>query len=211
MEMPFRTDLDVRDFRFVTSEPEKIGGNNEGPTPMEYVLGALNGCLGVVVELVAKEQGIPLRDLKNIEFRPGRSARTVRDRRRIAAVSVGRRGGHCCDRCVFRQTFCLAAASAEALPGLQPDPGQQGAHRHHLDHRVGLVTMNTYGHWVVGLAVAYTILLVVAGRIARRKAEAGTGGYFVGGRQFSRCWWRAASPACFPVSNANEAKPYCCR
>ena len=45
--------------------------------------------------------------------------------------------------------------------------------------------MNTYGHWVVGLAVAYTMLLVIAGRIARRKAEAGIGGYFVGGRQFS--------------------------
>jgi uncharacterized OsmC-like protein len=60
----FRTDLDVRDFRFVAAEPEKLGGNNEGPTPMEYVLGALNGCLGVVVELVAKEQGIPLHDLK---------------------------------------------------------------------------------------------------------------------------------------------------
>jgi len=45
--------------------------------------------------------------------------------------------------------------------------------------------MNTYGHWVIGLAVAYTALLVVAGRIARRKAEAGAGGYFVGGRQFS--------------------------
>jgi uncharacterized OsmC-like protein len=60
----FRTDLNVRDFRFVAAEPEKIGGNNEGPTPMEYVLGALNGCLGVVIELVAKEQGIPLHDLK---------------------------------------------------------------------------------------------------------------------------------------------------
>jgi uncharacterized OsmC-like protein len=60
----FCTDLDVRDFRFVTAEPEKIGGNNEGPTPMEYVLGALNGCLGIVVELVAKEHGIPLHDLK---------------------------------------------------------------------------------------------------------------------------------------------------
>jgi SSS family solute:Na+ symporter len=45
--------------------------------------------------------------------------------------------------------------------------------------------MNTYGHWVIGLAVVYTALLVIAGRIARRKAEAGTGGYFVGGRQFS--------------------------
>src|SRR3954471_21386652 len=60
----FRTDQTVRDFGFTIAEPEKIGGQNEGPTPMEYVIGALNGCLGVVVELVAKEQGIPLHDLK---------------------------------------------------------------------------------------------------------------------------------------------------
>jgi uncharacterized OsmC-like protein len=59
----YRTNLDVRDFRFVIAEPEKIGGNNEGPTPMEYVLGALNGCLNVVIELVAKERGIALRSL----------------------------------------------------------------------------------------------------------------------------------------------------
>src|SRR6516165_9233212 len=59
----YRTDLDVRDFRFVIAEPEKIGGKNEGPTPMEYVLGALNGCLNVVIELVARERGIALRNL----------------------------------------------------------------------------------------------------------------------------------------------------
>lgn len=45
--------------------------------------------------------------------------------------------------------------------------------------------MNTYGHWVVGLAVAYTAILVMAGRMARRKAQANSDGYFVGGRQFS--------------------------
>jgi SSS family solute:Na+ symporter len=45
--------------------------------------------------------------------------------------------------------------------------------------------MNTYGHWVVGLAVAYTAMLVVAGRVARRRAQGGAGNYFVGGRQFS--------------------------
>lgn len=45
--------------------------------------------------------------------------------------------------------------------------------------------MNTYGQWVVGLAVAYTFLLIATGRIARRKAQAAAGGYFVGGRQFS--------------------------
>lgn len=45
--------------------------------------------------------------------------------------------------------------------------------------------MNTYGEWVVGLAIAYTALLVATGRIARRRAQAAAGGYFVGGRQFS--------------------------
>jgi uncharacterized OsmC-like protein len=60
----YRTDLGVRDFRFIIAEPEKIGGKNEGPTPMEYVLGALNGCLNVVIELVAKERGFALRDLR---------------------------------------------------------------------------------------------------------------------------------------------------
>jgi SSS family solute:Na+ symporter len=45
--------------------------------------------------------------------------------------------------------------------------------------------MNAYGHWVIGLAVSYTAILVLAGRIARRKARADSGAYFVGGRQFS--------------------------
>ena len=60
----FRTDQTVRDFGFTIAEPEKIGGQNEGPTPMEYVIGALNGCLGVVVELVAKEQGVRIDDME---------------------------------------------------------------------------------------------------------------------------------------------------
>jgi len=37
----YRTNLHVSDLRFIISDPEKIGGRNEGPTPMEYVLGAL--------------------------------------------------------------------------------------------------------------------------------------------------------------------------
>ncbi|WP_046868881.1 OsmC family protein [Microvirga massiliensis] len=56
----FRTDQAVRDFGFTIAEPEKLGGQNEAPTPMEYVVGALNGCLGVVIELVAQEQRLQL-------------------------------------------------------------------------------------------------------------------------------------------------------
>jgi uncharacterized OsmC-like protein len=60
----FCNTIATRDFTFVIAEPEKLGGNNEGPTPMEYVVGALNGCLGIVIELVAKERGISLGELK---------------------------------------------------------------------------------------------------------------------------------------------------
>jgi uncharacterized OsmC-like protein len=60
----FCNTIAARDFTFVIAEPEKLGGNNEGPTPMEYVVGALNGCLGIVIELVAKERGISLTELK---------------------------------------------------------------------------------------------------------------------------------------------------
>ena len=56
----YRTDIDVRDFSFVISEPPKVGGKDEAPTPMEYVAGALNGCFGVTIEMVAEEQEFAL-------------------------------------------------------------------------------------------------------------------------------------------------------
>ncbi|PTX64275.1 putative OsmC-like protein [Melghirimyces profundicolus] len=53
----------VRDFTFLVDEPEKLGGTNEGPTPLEYVIGAFNGCLLVVIEMVAKEQQFLFKDV----------------------------------------------------------------------------------------------------------------------------------------------------
>lgn len=50
----------VRDFGFAIAEPEKLGGTNAAPTPMEYVAGALNGCLSIVIEMVAREQNLAL-------------------------------------------------------------------------------------------------------------------------------------------------------
>lgn len=44
--------------------------------------------------------------------------------------------------------------------------------------------MNAYGSWLLGLAIVYTTLLVIAGRVAKRKA-ARSEDFFVGGRQFS--------------------------
>ncbi len=61
----FKTELHVRGFApFFTAEPEKLGGDNAAPTPMEYVVAALNGCLAVVVEMVAGEQDFRLEGLE---------------------------------------------------------------------------------------------------------------------------------------------------
>lgn len=58
------TRVQARDFTFVTGEPPAIGGDDAGPTPMEYVVGALTGCLVVVIETVAAEHTVSVQDLQ---------------------------------------------------------------------------------------------------------------------------------------------------
>jgi uncharacterized OsmC-like protein len=54
----------VRDFSFTVDEPVKLGGTNEAPTPMEYILGSFNGCILVVIETIAKEIDFQFSGLK---------------------------------------------------------------------------------------------------------------------------------------------------
>ncbi|MCF6092593.1 sodium:solute symporter family protein [Microaerobacter geothermalis] len=44
--------------------------------------------------------------------------------------------------------------------------------------------MTSVGYWFIGIALAYTVLLIAAGRIAKTRAVDGNG-FFVGGRNFS--------------------------
>jgi uncharacterized OsmC-like protein len=56
-----RTRHQVRSFTaFHTAEPVPVGGDDSAPTPMEYVVAALGGCLAVVAETVAAEQQLGL-------------------------------------------------------------------------------------------------------------------------------------------------------
>ena len=59
-----RVKVSARDFQFLIDEPPVLGGDDLGANPVEYVLGALTGCLNVVAHLVAKELGIAVRSLK---------------------------------------------------------------------------------------------------------------------------------------------------
>lgn len=49
--------------------------------------------------------------------------------------------------------------------------------------------MNSYGYWVLGLAIAYTLLLIGMGQIAKNRSQKGDD-FFVGGRTFNR--WTVA-------------------
>jgi len=53
-------EVSARNFKWLVDEPPSLGGGDIGPNPVEYVLGALLGCLNVVVHLVAKEKGVVL-------------------------------------------------------------------------------------------------------------------------------------------------------
>jgi len=51
-----RTDVGIRSFNSITmDEPEALGGTDTGPNPMEFVMGALNGCVAVMIRLIAGE------------------------------------------------------------------------------------------------------------------------------------------------------------
>lgn len=53
----------ARSFSFIVDEPEALGGNDDGPNPVEYLLGSYAGCLNVVINLVAKELNITINKL----------------------------------------------------------------------------------------------------------------------------------------------------
>ncbi|MEK4874987.1 OsmC family protein [Bacillus sp. FSL W8-0102] len=55
-ESGVKTNISVRNFPvFSIDEPPKLGGNDSGPNPLEFVAAAMNGCNGVMIPLVAKE------------------------------------------------------------------------------------------------------------------------------------------------------------
>lgn len=56
-ESGLKTSISIRDFEpFIVDEPKSLGGTNEGPNPVEYVLAALSSCTSVMIAFIAKEQ-----------------------------------------------------------------------------------------------------------------------------------------------------------
>jgi uncharacterized OsmC-like protein len=60
-ENPTKLNVNARQFKFVVDEPAALGGTDHGANPVEYLLGALAGCLNVVSHVVANELNLPLK------------------------------------------------------------------------------------------------------------------------------------------------------
>lgn len=63
-ETPTRATVEARGFELTIDEPEAMGGTDQGPTPLEYLLASQAGCLNVTGTLVATDMGIDIEDLE---------------------------------------------------------------------------------------------------------------------------------------------------
>ncbi len=59
-----RTHARARQFDIHVAEPEALGGDDSAPNPLELVLAGLDGCLAVVIEVVAAEFGAALKSIE---------------------------------------------------------------------------------------------------------------------------------------------------
>lgn len=50
--------ITARNHQLVADEPEKLKGDNEGPTPFEYLLSAIGSCTSITLKMYAEKKGI---------------------------------------------------------------------------------------------------------------------------------------------------------
>lgn len=62
-ESATKTVVKTDSFRIIIDEPPSLGGTNEGPNPVQYLLAALAGCLNVLCHMVAGEMSFTLKGL----------------------------------------------------------------------------------------------------------------------------------------------------
>lgn len=63
-ESKAKTRIQTRGFDLTVDEPEDLGGTNEAPNPVEYILAGYAGCINVVAHIVAEELDFFIENLK---------------------------------------------------------------------------------------------------------------------------------------------------
>ena len=57
----FKIELKARDHVVYIDQPKGMGGTDSGPTPLEYQLFALAGCIGAIAQIMANQRRIDLK------------------------------------------------------------------------------------------------------------------------------------------------------
>jgi len=59
----FKLESQIREHKLCVDQPANAGGENSGPTPLEYLFLALAGCIGTIGRIVARHKKIELRGM----------------------------------------------------------------------------------------------------------------------------------------------------
>ena len=85
----FRADVTARTHHVVADEPATLGGTDLGPTPYEYLLGALAGCTAMTLRMYADRKSWPVTNIQ-VELRTSRSHERDCEQCATEKVGVGR-------------------------------------------------------------------------------------------------------------------------
>ena len=85
----YHAEVRARSHTFVADEPVDVGGTDAGPTPYEYLLSALGGCMAITLRMYADRKGWPLQGIE-IRLRSAHSHEPDCEDCVAEAVDVGR-------------------------------------------------------------------------------------------------------------------------
>jgi len=64
LDAKFKLESSVHGHKVMVDQPANAGGTDAGPTPLEYLMVSLAGCIGTIGRIVAMQKRIALRSMK---------------------------------------------------------------------------------------------------------------------------------------------------
>jgi putative redox protein len=59
----FKIEVKIREHSLIVDQPKASGGNDQGPTPLEYLMLSLAGCIGAIGRIIANQRKLPVRSM----------------------------------------------------------------------------------------------------------------------------------------------------
>ncbi|MDD3804412.1 MAG: OsmC family protein [bacterium] len=60
----FTVESDIRGHKIFVDQPVQAGGDDKGPTPLEYLFVSLGGCIGTIAKITANQKRLKIDNLK---------------------------------------------------------------------------------------------------------------------------------------------------